>query len=67
MQIGAHEAADAQDSCKIAKMETPDKLDRQILSHLQADGRATYDDIAASVGLSPSANQAMGITQNGIV
>ena len=39
----------------MVKMETPDKLDRQILGHLQADGRATYDDIAASVGLSPSA------------
>ena len=44
-----------QESCKIMKMEAPDKLDRQILGHLQADGRATYDDIAASVGLSPSA------------
>lgn len=32
-----------------------DKLDRQILRTLQADGRATYDQIAEGVGLSPSA------------
>ena len=36
-------------------METLDKLDRQILSTLQANGRATYDQIAEGVGLSPSA------------
>jgi Lrp/AsnC family leucine-responsive transcriptional regulator len=36
-------------------METLDKLDRQILRSLQADGRATYDQIADGVGLSPSA------------
>ncbi|MBV8618884.1 MAG: Lrp/AsnC family transcriptional regulator [Curvibacter sp.] len=36
-------------------MEALDKLDRQILRSLQADGRATYDLIAESVGLSPSA------------
>lgn len=36
-------------------MEALDKLDRHILRSLQADGRATYDQIAESVGLSPSA------------
>lgn len=36
-------------------METLDKLDRLILSNLQANGRATYDQIAESVSLSPSA------------
>ena len=32
-----------------------DKLDRQILRKLQDDGRATYDQLAEQVGLSPSA------------
>lgn len=36
-------------------METLDKLDRHILRSLQADGRATYDQIAEQVSLSPSA------------
>jgi Lrp/AsnC family transcriptional regulator, leucine-responsive regulatory protein len=36
-------------------MQAVDKLDRQILRTLQADGRATYDQIAETVGLSPSA------------
>lgn len=36
-------------------MKSPDKLDSQILRILQADGRATYDQIAEAVGLSPSA------------
>ena len=36
-------------------METLDKIDRQILRSLQANGRATYDQIAEQVGLSPSA------------
>ncbi len=36
-------------------MEALDKLDKQILHSLQADGRATYDQIAEGVGLSPSA------------
>ncbi|WP_295857599.1 Lrp/AsnC family transcriptional regulator [uncultured Xylophilus sp.] len=36
-------------------MEALDKLDIQILRSLQADGRATYDQIAEAVGLSPSA------------
>jgi Lrp/AsnC family leucine-responsive transcriptional regulator len=44
-----------QDSCKIKTMQALDKLDRHILRSLQADGRATYDQIAEVVGLSPSA------------
>ena len=36
-------------------METLDRLDRQILRKLQDDGRATYDQLAEQVGLSPSA------------
>ena len=36
-------------------METLDKLDRHILRSLQDDGRATYDQLAEQVGLSPSA------------
>ncbi|MDD0838985.1 Lrp/AsnC family transcriptional regulator [Curvibacter sp. HBC61] len=36
-------------------MEALDKLDKQILRSLQQDGRATYDQIADTVGLSPSA------------
>ncbi len=36
-------------------MEALDKLDKLILRSLQADGRATYDQIAEQVNLSPSA------------
>ena len=36
-------------------MEALDKLDKLILRSLQADGRATYDQIAEAVSLSPSA------------
>ena len=36
-------------------MDALDKLDRGILRTLQADGRATYDQIAEGIGLSPSA------------
>lgn len=32
-----------------------DTLDRRILQLLQANGRATYDELAATIGLSPSA------------
>ncbi len=45
----------AQESCKIQSMETLDKIDRLILRSLQADGRATYDQISEQVSLSPSA------------
>ncbi len=45
----------AQESCKIHSMETLDKIDRLILRSLQADGRATYDQISEQVSLSPSA------------
>ena len=44
-----------QESCKIQPMETLDKIDRLILRSLQADGRATYDQISEQVSLSPSA------------
>jgi Lrp/AsnC family transcriptional regulator, leucine-responsive regulatory protein len=44
-----------QESCIVRPMEALDKLDRHILRSLQADGRATYDQIAEIVGLSPSA------------
>jgi Lrp/AsnC family leucine-responsive transcriptional regulator len=43
------------ESCKISFMEALDKLDRLILRSLQADGRATYEQIAEQVSLSPSA------------
>ena len=36
-------------------MEALDKLDKHILRSLQVDGRATCDQIAEQVGLSPSA------------
>lgn len=36
-------------------MHALDKIDRQILRTLQADGRATYDQLAEEVSLSPSA------------
>ena len=36
-------------------MHTLDKPDREILRSLQAEGRATYDQLAVQVGLSPSA------------
>ena len=36
-------------------MEALDKLDKLILRSLQVDGRATYDQIADAVSLSPSA------------
>lgn len=35
--------------------DTLDSLDRRILRALQANGRVTYDELAAEVGLSPSA------------
>ena len=49
MQIRARVAGCAQESCKINPMQTLDKLDRQILRSLQADGRATCDQLAAKV------------------
>ena len=55
MQVKALASCSAQESCKIRRMQTLDKLDRQILCSLQADGRATYDQLAAQVGLSASA------------
>ncbi len=50
-------------------METLDKLDRQILRSLQADGRATYDQLAVQVGLSPSAvlRRVKRLEENGVI
>jgi len=48
----------AQESCTMASMETEptlDPTDRRILQVLQAQGRSTYDELAAQVGLSASA------------
>ena len=45
----------AHQTCKISFMEALDKLDKLILRSLQADGRATYEQIAEQVSLSPSA------------
>jgi len=45
-------------AAKISDMETDnglDSIDRRILQALQANGRATYDELAAGVGLSASA------------
>jgi Lrp/AsnC family transcriptional regulator, leucine-responsive regulatory protein len=39
----------------MSMMQALDKLDRHILRSLQADGRATFDQIAEAVGLSASA------------
>jgi Lrp/AsnC family transcriptional regulator, leucine-responsive regulatory protein len=44
-----------QDFCKMLGMDALDKLDKLILRTLQADGRATYDEISERVGLSASA------------
>jgi Lrp/AsnC family leucine-responsive transcriptional regulator len=48
-------ATSVQVSCKISRMEALDKIDRLILRSLQADGRATYEQLAEAVSLSPSA------------
>jgi Lrp/AsnC family transcriptional regulator, leucine-responsive regulatory protein len=45
----------AQEYCKISIMTTLDKQDKQILRNLQADGRATFEQIGEAVSLSPSA------------
>ena len=49
------DAQAVQEKCKINPMEALDKIDRLILRSLQQDGRATYDQLAEQVGLSPSA------------
>jgi Lrp/AsnC family transcriptional regulator, leucine-responsive regulatory protein len=55
LQYWAQFDVDPQESCKMRRMEALDKLDRSILRSLQHDGRATYDQIAEAVSLSPSA------------
>jgi Lrp/AsnC family transcriptional regulator, leucine-responsive regulatory protein len=44
-----------QENCDNCCMDALDKIDRLILRTLQADGRATYDQLAEEVSLSPSA------------
>ena len=44
-----------QESCENIFMHALDKLDRHILRSLQDNGRASYEHIADTVGLSPSA------------
>ena len=59
----------SQQSCKNEFMTTLDKLDRHILRSLQADGRATYDQIAEAVALSPSAvlRRVRRLEQTGVI
>jgi Lrp/AsnC family transcriptional regulator, leucine-responsive regulatory protein len=50
----------ARESCKNFPMTSEielDLIDKRILRSLQANGRATYEDLAGAVGLSPSATQ----------
>ena len=55
LRNGARHSSNTHESCKMMVMQALDKLDRHILRSLQADGRATYDQIAEGVGLSASA------------
>lgn len=48
----------AQESCTLNAVSDSnliDDIDRRILLHLQSQGRATFDEVATQVGLSPSA------------
>ena len=54
----ARNGAETQESCRIDRMQTEttlDAIDRRILAALQRQGRSTYDELAAAVGLSASA------------
>ena len=58
MQVSPPAAGTAVQNCKNRRMKTElslDAIDRRILRALQADGRMTYDELAAAVKLSPSA------------
>jgi Lrp/AsnC family leucine-responsive transcriptional regulator len=58
MQFEAHICRSAQTNCKNQTMENEiqlDAVDRRILQVLQANGRGTFDEVAAAVGLSASA------------
>jgi Lrp/AsnC family transcriptional regulator, leucine-responsive regulatory protein len=58
MQSSALYLQSTQETCKIVVMEAAielDTIDRRILRALQADGRLTYDALAAEAGLSSSA------------
>lgn len=50
-------------------METLDKLDKLILGRLQTNGRATFDQIAETVSLSPSAvlRRVKRLEENGVI
>jgi Lrp/AsnC family leucine-responsive transcriptional regulator len=55
LQVQAYILRLAHERCKNQPMVALDKLDKLILRSLQEDGRATYDQIAEQVSLSPSA------------
>jgi Lrp/AsnC family transcriptional regulator, leucine-responsive regulatory protein len=55
MQSASQKLPSTHETCKIPNMQALDKLDAAILRTLQQNGRATFDDIAEQVGLSPSA------------
>lgn len=58
LQLAGDGWRSAQDSCKIGAMNAPaelDAIDLRVLRALQANGRATYDELAAAVSLSSSA------------
>jgi Lrp/AsnC family leucine-responsive transcriptional regulator len=58
LQLCAVESSTAHETCNIATMNAPtelDAIDLHVLRALQADGRATYDELAEKVGLSASA------------
>ena len=58
LQIDAFHCTGALNSCKIMSMSAPtelDAIDLRVLRALQGNARATYDELAAQVSLSPSA------------
>ncbi len=58
LQLDAFQAHLTLDSCKIVTMNAPtelDAIDLRVLRALQGNARATYDELAAQVSLSPSA------------
>jgi Lrp/AsnC family transcriptional regulator, leucine-responsive regulatory protein len=60
MQSRCRSSQSTHESCKNFGMTRDielDSIDQRILRALQADGRATYEDLARDVGLSPSATQ----------
>lgn len=55
LRSAAQQATITHESCNNPFMEALDKQDKEILRMLQADGRATYEQLAEQVALSPSA------------